>query len=387
MLSLRNLFLNSANTSSIDDFIISVKKIISHADRTLRCVNQLNLSQATTLLHSFSIIIYRNFQLFTCLTGRIISLLNSEPPSVRDSIKIINSCGRLHYSDSQLFKILVNFIKTNLDNIKSKDLVSILHSLTKLRYNDHELLSELSLVPLRVLNEINEISLANFSISVSKIYTHENTTKYELLNNGKKVLSQLLPEIKSRASISSSIDNVRHIVALSNMKHLLNNEEELNECIGQLMKFINPTVLYYEHSVVLLECLTTANCLEPELVEILLSNLLNKRTETNSTPELDLRILNCLKSIPPSNKAHQFLMEQILDNLSNNCKIHPRFTKQTFSLINLIKADPDPFLKNLENFVQKKGPKFDQDTISKIKETIEKSNRNWKELESSIENS
>ncbi|KAF5153709.1 hypothetical protein TpMuguga_02g02015 [Theileria parva strain Muguga] len=396
MPSLRNSFLNSINTSSIGDFIISVKKIIGHgiatpsdlrfiADRTLQCVNKLNLSQTTSLLHSFSIVIYRNFQVFTCLTGRIRSLLDSEPPSIYDTIKIINSCGRLHYSDSELFKTLLNFVKTNLDNIKAKDVVSILHSLTKLRYNDHELLSELSLVPLNDLTQISEGSLANFSISTSKIYTVENTEKYELLNEGEKILSHLLPEIKSRASISSSLDNLRHILALSNMKHLLNNQEELNECISQLIKFINPSVLFYEHLVILLECFSRVNYTNLHLIENILSNLLNKRTEANSTPELDLRILSYLKSITLSTKTHEFLMKQILDNLSKITKIHPRLTNQTFSLINSINVNPDPFLKNLETFLEKKIPRFDQDTISKIKESIQRSNTNWTQLESIIE--
>nr|PVC54892.1 hypothetical protein MACL_00000002 [Theileria orientalis] len=302
--------------------------------------------------------------------------LKVESPSVEQSIKIINSCGRLHYSDSELIETLVGIVKANIETITTKNLVSILHSLTKLRFPDVELLSSLSLVAAKGLEEISDVALANLTIAT------------KLLENGRKLMSQLLPEIKSRSSTSSPLDNLRHVIALSNMKHLITSELDLKECLDKLLRFINCSVLYYEHLILLFECVKTLNYTNEDFVfDNLVPSLLNKRTEHNATAEFDLRLLKCLSGTGNLSRSSEFLLDQVLENLSKKIWRHPKLIKHAFNLVNTTEADPTPFLKGLQEYLERSNKQLDSGATAEIKSSMQRSKEEWNKLELLIESS
>ncbi|UVC49812.1 hypothetical protein MACK_003927 [Theileria orientalis] len=398
MKPIKNHLFNNFKTLSPNEIPYLIKKCIYqgftspddlklYSEKAYQYIDEFSLSHTTSLLHSFSIPIYRNFQLFTTLTNRIRNQLKLESPSLEYSVKIINSCGRLHYSDSELFPILLEVVKANIESIKTKNLVSILHSLTKLRFLDVELLSNLSLVAVKGLDEISDVALANLSIATSKIYTFENTGNTQLLENGRKLISQLLPEIKSRSRVSSPLDNLRHVIALSNMKHLITSGFDLKECLDQLFKFINCSVLYYEHLILLLECMNTLDYTNDHFVlDNLVPSLLNKRTERNATAELDLRLLRCMAAMGNLSRSGEFLLDQVLENLSKRIWRHSKLIKHTFNLVNAMEADPMPFLRGLEEYLEKSNRELDTEAITEVKSSIQRSKENWNNLESLMEN-
>ncbi|UKJ90822.2 hypothetical protein MACJ_001757 [Theileria orientalis] len=318
--------------------------------------------------------------------SRIRNQLKQEFLTLEYSIKIINSFGRLHYSDSDLLPVLVEVVKSNVESITTKNLVSLLHSLTKLRFPDVELLSNLSLFAVKGMDEISDVALANLSIAASKIYTSENTGNTQMLENGRTLISQLLTEIKSRSSVSSPLDNLRHVIALSNMKHLITSGFDLKECLDQLFRFINCSVLYYEHLILLLECMKTLDYTNGHFVfDSLVPSILNKRTENNATAELDLQLLRCMVSMGNLGRSGEFLLDQVLENLSKKIWKHSKLIKYTFKLANRIEADPLPFLNGLQEYLEKSNRQLDSEATAEVKLSIQRSKENWNKLESLME--
>ncbi|BAM40704.1 conserved hypothetical protein [Theileria orientalis strain Shintoku] len=399
MKTIKNQIFNNFKNISPSEIPFLIKKCIYQgftfpddlkffSEKTYQYIDEFKLLHITSLLHSFSIPIYRNFQLFTTLSNRIRNQLKVESPSVEQSIKIINSCGRLHYSDSELIETLVGIVKANIETITTKNLVSILHSLTKLRFPDVELLSSLSLVAAKGLEEISDVALANLTIATSKIHRSEFTGNAELLENGRKLMSQLLPEIKSRSSTSSPLDNLRHVIALSNMKHLITSELDLKECLDKLLRFINCSVLYYEHLILLFECVKTLNYTNEDFVfDNLVPSLLNKRTEHNATAEFDLRLLKCLSGTGNLSRSSEFLLDQVLENLSKKIWRHPKLIKHAFNLVNTTEADPTPFLKGLQEYLERSNKQLDSGATAEIKSSMQRSKEEWNKLELLIESS
>ncbi|EKX73104.1 conserved hypothetical protein [Theileria equi strain WA] len=401
MQKIRNILIDRVKNATHENFPSIVRKAIHEgvvkpedlryfADRTRDFLDKLTIPQITSLLHSFSLPIYRNFELFTNLTNRLHVLLSDSIPSVEDNIKIINSCGRLRYTCSHVLDILVKHLEGDMDLIKPRSMTAILHSLTRLKYHDLKFLEKLAVCMLSGLPQLTEVEFANFSIAVSKVYVQINNQgesdaeKTPSVEQGEIILSAIVTEILNRAPLMSPMDSLRHIIALSNLKNV-HGEKNLSTCVTELAKRINCAVLYYEHLVLLLECLVSLNVYLPSfLFPSLIPSILDKRDDpkiaSNITLQIELRLLDSITTFPSINESCNILVENISTNILNLLEESPQLIKYVFEIFNKMQLDTDDLLQQLESLLENK-PKFgnflDKDAKIHISTSISKSSQQW----------
>eukprot|EP00921_Rhytidocystis_pertsovi_P014796 GHVQ01023788.1.p1 GENE.GHVQ01023788.1~~GHVQ01023788.1.p1 ORF type:complete len:547 (+),score=31.58 GHVQ01023788.1:380-2020(+) len=330
-----------------------------YSARALEVMSEFTIADAASLLKSYGICKFQDFNLFAHLSKHVVKMVEQDTKnnlafSGSDAVNLIVALGRLQFNDARLLDILLDVVFEKTQELRPKDLANIAHAFSKLGSPNEELFYLISQTIPQYLYDLSPMTLANLCTAFARCDMYE-----------KNLFDSISKEIFCRSHLFGATELLNILDALGRIHAKLphsfsRDDDKLVRLILSCLKRVMAPIGFPE-SVLIFESLIRLCHYDSLFIhEKLLPSILEKlNTAKPETAVKDMcRLLECIVRLPSVSEIAAKLLQDIISNTTTVLSFDTHLLARIARVLHKLKCYDVELLLKMKNLVLRNRRQF-----------------------------